>query len=50
MLPNETKYEDCLQVLNILYNQYMWEKNESKGRNPMIRNKNQLKYYEKVVT
>lgn len=49
MLPNETKYEDCLQVLNILYNQYMWEKNESKGRNPMIRNKNQLKYYATIM-
>lgn len=49
MLPDETKYEDCLQVLNILYNQYMWEKNESKGRNPMIRNKNQLKYYATIM-
>lgn len=44
-LPNTTKYEDCLRVLEILYNQYKWKETESSGKNPMIRNKNQLKYY-----
>lgn len=44
-LPKTTKYEDCLKVLNILYEQYKWQETESGGRNPMIRNKKQLKYY-----
>lgn len=44
-LPTSTKREDCLEVLNILYEQYKWSETESGGRNPMIRHKNQLKYY-----
>lgn len=44
-LPKTTKYEDCLEVLNILYTQYKWKDTESSGRNPMIRHINQLKYY-----
>ncbi len=44
-LPTSTKREDCLEVLTILYEQYEWSKTESAGRNPMIRYKNQLKYY-----
>lgn len=44
-LPTSTKREDCLEVLNILYEQYKWIETESGGRNPMIRHKNQLKYY-----
>lgn len=44
-LPKTTKYEDCLEVLNILYTQYKWEQTESSGRNPMIKHVNQLRYY-----
>ncbi|HGI8614077.1 TPA: hypothetical protein ACJVIV_000490 [Streptococcus agalactiae] len=44
-LPTSTRKEDCLEVLNILYEQYKWIETESGGRNPMIRHKNQLKYY-----
>ena len=44
-LPTSTKREDCLEVLTILYEQYKWTETESGGRNPMIRHKNQLKYY-----
>lgn len=44
-LPTSTKREDCLEVLTILYEQYKWDETESGGRNPMIRHKNQLKYY-----
>ena len=44
-LPTSTKREDCLKVLTILYEQYKWTETESSGRNPMIRHKNQLKYY-----
>lgn len=44
-LPISTKREDCLEVLTILYEQYKWEETESGGRNPMIRHKNQLRYY-----
>ena len=35
-LPKTTGYEDCLKVLNILYEQYKWYETESGGRNPMI--------------
>lgn len=44
-LPKTTNKEDCLEVLNILYDQYRWGETESNGRNPMIRHKNQLRYY-----
>lgn len=44
-LPTSTRKEDCLEVLNILYEQYKWIETESGGRNPMIKHKNQLKYY-----
>jgi len=44
-LPMTTNREDCLEVLNILYDQYRWGETESNGRNPMIRHKNQLRYY-----
>ena len=48
-LPSTTKKEDCLAVLNILYEQYRWDETESNGRNPMIRNKNQLRYYANLM-
>lgn len=44
-LPTSTKREDCLEVLTVLYEQYKWDETESGGRNPMIRHKDQLKYY-----
>jgi helicase conserved C-domain protein len=44
-LPKTTNKEDCLEVLNILYDQYRWGETESNGKNPMIRHKNQLRYY-----
>lgn len=44
-LPTSTRREDCLEVLNVLYEQYKWGETESGGRNPMIRHKNQLNYY-----
>ena len=44
-LPKTTNKEDCLEVLNILYDQYRWGETESNGRNPMIRHKNLLRYY-----
>ena len=44
-LPTSTKKEDCLEVLNILYEQYKWIETESGGRNPMIKRKNKLGYY-----
>lgn len=43
--PSTTTYDDCLKVLNILYEQYNWINTESDGRNPMIRNRSQLRYY-----
>lgn len=44
-LPTSTRREDCLEVLTILYKQYKWSETESGGKNPMIKHKNQLKYY-----
>ena len=44
-LPTSTNREGCLEVLTILYEQYKWSETESGGKNPMIRHKNQLKYY-----
>ena len=44
-LPTSTNREGCLEVLAILYEQYKWSETESGGKNPMIRHKNQLKYY-----
>lgn len=48
-LPEDTTYQDCLKILEILYRQYHWDQNESKGGKPMIRNKVQLKYYATVM-
>lgn len=45
LLPKSTTRDDCLQVLEILYDQYKWDKTEYDGRNPTIGNKNRLIYY-----
>ena len=45
ILPTETNFRDCLSLLEILYDQYSWDKTESKGRNPMINSKSKLKYF-----
>ena len=44
-LPNATMRDDCLKVLEILFDQYQWNKTEYDGRNPTIGNKNKLIYY-----
>lgn len=44
ILPTETNFRDCLSLLEILYDQYSWDKTETKGRNPMINSKSKLKY------
>lgn len=44
-LPEGTTYMDCLKVLEILYEQYCWDKTENKGLKPMARSKKQLVYY-----
>ncbi|MGD1818805.1 MAG: DEAD/DEAH box helicase [Pleomorphochaeta sp.] len=47
--PRNTTYQDCLTLLEILYEQYNWDQTESKGRKPMIKNRSQLKYYATVM-
>lgn len=40
-----TEYSDCLSILNSLYDNYDWEKEESKGRTPLVKNRTVLTYY-----
>jgi len=49
MLPNNTRWFDCLELLNILYEQYNWIESESQGRDPMIKSRKQLKYYAVIM-
>jgi superfamily II DNA or RNA helicase len=44
-IPKNTGYRECLDLLNSLYELYNWEKEESGGRNPLVRNKAVLGYY-----
>lgn len=44
-VPLTTEYSDCLSILNSLYDNYDWEKEESKGRTPLVKNKTVLTYY-----
>ncbi len=47
--PSNTSYQDCLTILEILYEQYNWAQTENKGRKPMIKKRSQLKYYATVM-
>ena len=44
-IPEETSYNGCLELLNILYEKYNWSKTETIGKSPMIKSKRQLQYY-----
>lgn len=44
-IPEETSYNGCLELLNILYEKYNWSKTETIGKSPMIKSKSQLQYY-----
>lgn len=44
-IPEKIGYQDCLDLLNSLYDIYNWEKEESGGRNPLVRNRTVLGYY-----
>jgi len=44
-LPTEITTESCLQVLNLLYDIYHWDEEESGGRNPMVRDRARLQYF-----
>lgn len=48
-IPMTTKYEDCLKLLQCLYDNYNWQEEESKGRVPLIKNKSNLKYYANLM-
>lgn len=43
--PEEITLNDCYSVLVNMYNNYKWGIEESKGRNPLVRDLEQLKYY-----
>lgn len=43
--PKEITYNSCHSVLLNMYDNYKWEFEESKGKSPLIRNREQLKYY-----
>ena len=44
-LPSEVTVESCSQVLNLLYDSYHWDVEESGGRNPMVRDRTRLQYF-----
>lgn len=43
--PDEVNTNYCEVILNILYDTYNWEDEESGGRNPMVKHKSRLKYF-----
>lgn len=43
--PEEITTKDCYEVLVNMYKNYKWGIEESKGRNPLVRDPEQLKYY-----
>ena len=45
LLPTEFSQEACLKILEILYNTYHWDIEESSGRNPMVRSYTRLEYF-----
>lgn len=44
-LPSEVSKESCLQILELLYDTYHWDTEESGGRNPMVRDRSRLQYF-----
>lgn len=43
--PEEITSATCLVMLNKMYDQYRWDVEESKGKNALVRDREQLKYY-----
>ena len=43
--PEEITVQSCYDVLSDMYKKYRWDIEETKGRNPLIRDIEQLKYY-----
>lgn len=43
--PKQITSKECYNVLRNMYNNYNWKIEESKGRNPLVRDLEQLKYY-----
>lgn len=44
-LPSEVTAESCFQILELLYDSYHWDVEESGGRNPMVRDRARLQYF-----
>lgn len=49
-LTDEINYNSCLDILNLLYKLYDWEREESTGKNPMCRTQEVLKYYAVILS
>lgn len=45
IVPQKTDYEDCLHLLENLFDLYNWENEETGGRSPLIRSRESLIYY-----
>lgn len=43
--PEEITTQSCYDALTMMYKNYKWDIEESKGRNPLVRDVEQLKYY-----
>jgi len=43
--PNEITTQTCLEVLEKMYDYYNWGEEESKGRNPMVKQRTRLQYF-----
>lgn len=43
--PEEITTQSCYDALTMMYKNYKWDIEESKGRNPLVRDAEQLKYY-----
>lgn len=43
--PKEITTQTCLEVLEKMYDYYNWREEESKGRNPMVKQKTRLQYF-----
>lgn len=49
-LPLEHDYNSCLKMLNIMYDRYQWDTQESEGLNKLVQNRDHLEYYAVLIS
>lgn len=49
-LPIEHDYHSCLKMLNIIYDRYEWNTQESEGLNKLVQNREHLEYYAVLIS